>query len=128
MSAALWLAAIYNIAWGAWAILWPHAWFDWGGIARLNHPQIWQCVGMIVAVYGLGYAIAAVDPLRWWPLVLVGLVGKVLGPIGFLGAILDGTFPPAMGWTILTNDLMWWLPFGMILWRALRPVPTNEIS
>lgn len=112
------IAAIYNLLWGAWAIFFPNAWFDLAGMARPTYPQIWQCVGMIVGVYGIAYAIAAFDPLKWWPIVLVGLLGKVFGPIGFVGAIMDDVFPISMGWTILTNDLIWWVPFGMILWAS----------
>lgn len=51
---------------------------------------------------------------------MVGLLGKVFGPIGFLGAIAKGTLPVAFGATILTNDLIWWFPFGAILWAAFR--------
>jgi hypothetical protein len=75
---------------------------------------------MIVGVYGVGYAIAARDPVRHWPIVLVGLLGKVLGPIGFLDAALGGRLPWTFGWTIVTNDLVWWIPFGAILWQAAR--------
>jgi small multidrug resistance pump len=52
--------------------------------------------------------------------VLVGLLGKIFGPIGFVGAVTSGRFPLAMGWTIVTNDLIWWIPFGLILWGAWR--------
>jgi hypothetical protein len=89
-------------------------------------PQLWACIGMIVGVYGLGYLIAARDPARHWPIVLVGLLGKILGPIGFLDAATRGLLPWSMGFTILTNDLVWWIPFSMILWhaaRAAQPVP-----
>jgi len=75
-------------------------------------------VGMMVAVFGVGYAIAATNPLRHWPIVLVGLLGKVLGPIGFLHAALAGQLPWSFGWINLTNDLIWWLPFALILRRA----------
>jgi small multidrug resistance pump len=44
--------------------------------------------------------------MRHWPIVLVGLLGKVLGPIGFLDAALRSALPGAVGWTILTNDLI----------------------
>ena len=83
-------------------------------------PQLWACIGMIVGVYGLGYMIAARDPARHWPIVLVGLLGKFLGPIGFVGAAMRGQLPWSMGATILTNDLVWWIPFSMILWEAAR--------
>lgn len=114
------LAAGYNLAIGAWIILFPHAWFDLAGVPRMNYPQIWQCVGMIVGVYGIAYALAARDPLGSWPIVLVGLLGKVLGPIGFLDALRQGIFPLRMGWIILTNDLIWWIPFAALLLLARR--------
>ncbi len=114
------LAAAYNLLWGAWVVLFPLAAFSLTGLEPPRYPQIWQCVGMIVGCYGIGYAIAATDPIRWWPLVLVGLIGKVLGPIGFVYAFLAGDFPLEFGIMILTNDLIWWLPFAAILWSAAR--------
>jgi hypothetical protein len=86
MTWALMAPAFYNFLWGAWAVLFPNAYFDWAGMQRPIYPEIWQCVGMLVGVYGVGYAIAAFDPFRHWPIVLVGLMGKVLGPIGFAQA------------------------------------------
>lgn len=123
MKVTLLLAAAYNVVWGAWVVLFPSAVFRLAGIDEPNYPGIWQCVGMIVGVYGVGYACAASDPLRHWPIVLVGLLGKVFGPIGFVGAAMRGELPWSFGATILTNDLVWWLPFGAILlaaWRAAR--------
>jgi len=81
---------------------------------------LWACIGMIVGVYGLGYLIAARAPARHWPIVLVGLLGKILGPIGFVDAAIRDQLPWSMGVTILTNDLLWWIPFSMILWHAAK--------
>jgi len=50
----------------------------------------------------------------------VGLLGKVLGPIGFLHAALSGQMPWTFGWINVTNDLIWWLPFFLILRRVWR--------
>jgi small multidrug resistance pump len=86
------------------------------GIPRMiNYVGIWQCVGMIVGVYGVGYWIAASDPQRHWPIVLVGFLGKIFGPIGFIQAYMDGIFNSKFGLTIITNDLIWWIPFYLIL-------------
>ncbi len=82
--------------------------------------MLWQCIGMIVGVYGIGYWLAARDPARHWPIVLVGLLGKVLGPIGFLQAGLTDQLPWRCGWLIVTNDLIWWVPFASILLAARR--------
>jgi hypothetical protein len=120
MKTTLLAAGLYNIAFGLWAIGWPHLWFDWSGIARPGYPQIWQAVGMIVGVYGIGYLIAASNPIRHWPLVLIGLIGKLLGPFGYAKAIMEGTLPLSASWIILTNDLIWWIPLSLILWKTLQ--------
>jgi hypothetical protein len=73
---------------------------------------------MIVGVYGIGYLAAARAPLIHWPVVLVGFLGKVFGPIGFVDAAIRGVLPWRAGWVNLTNDVIWWIPFGLILWHA----------
>jgi len=130
MTTALRLAAVYNIAWGLLTVFEPGWLFTLTGLEPPAYPFIWQCVGMIVGVFGVGYWIAAGDPFRHWPIVLVGLLGKILGPLGYaqgllladapgLGAITHAV-PPEFGLTLITNDLIWWIPFAMILWGAAR--------
>ncbi len=113
-------AALYNLIWGTWVILLPNHLFDLTGIDRPNYPGIWQCVGMIVGVYGIGYWIAARDFVRHWPIVLVGLIGKILGPIGFLQSAVTGLLPWSWSLTILFNDVVWWLPFTAMLYIAVK--------
>jgi peroxiredoxin len=114
-------AGAYNLLWGAATIAAPVWTLRTLGVTTPDTaiwPQLWACVGMIVGVYGIGYLIAARDPLRHWPIVLVGLLGKIFGPIGFIDAAFAGDLPWRMGFTLLTNDLLWWIPFTMILWAA----------
>jgi len=120
MTHVLRAAAVYNIIWGAWVVLFPNHLFDLVGMDRPTHPSIWQCVGMIVGVYGIGYWIAANAPFRHWPIVLVGLLGKLLGPLGYVDGVLLRGLDPWFGVTIPTNDLIWWVPFTLILWGAMR--------
>lgn len=120
MTQVLWTAGIYNLAWGALVVVLPLAPFRWAGLPPPNYPEIWQCLGMVVGVYGVGYIIAACAPLKHWPIVLVGLLGKLLGPLGMLWAIERGRLPLVAGWLCVTNDLIWWLPFSIILYRASR--------
>lgn len=131
-------AAVYNLAWGFWVILRPDDLFVWSGIQPPRYPGIWQCVGMIVGVYGIGYALAATDPIRHWPITLVGFLGKILGPIGFFvplffGPVDDpGRLPMSWGLTIITNDLIWWIPFAAILFAAFKefnkPPETEKLT
>ena len=120
MKPVLIAAGIYNVLWGTLIVLFPLAPFRWFGMAPPNYPEIWQCVGMVVGVYGVGYAIAAFDPFKHYPIILVGLLGKLLGPIGFLNAVIGGRLPWAFGWVNVTNDLIWWVPFALILYRAYQ--------
>jgi len=120
MSRCLVAAGVYNLGWGALTVLWPGWLFDLTGLEHPNYPFIWQCVGMVVGVYGVGYLAAAADPMRHWPIVLVGFLGKVFGPLGYAMGVVRGEVPPAFGWTLPTNDLVWWLPFGLILLHAYR--------
>lgn len=123
MAWCLRVAGVYNLAWGAVMIIAPVWSLGVLGVRPVGSevwPELWGCIGMIVGVYGIGYLLAAAAPLRHWPITLVGLLGKVLGPIGFLDAAMRDRLPWSMGWTIITNDLMWWIPFSMILLHARR--------
>lgn len=118
MRTVLLLAGAYNLLWGAAVVLLPTDWtIGWTGI-DVGNPAFWRCVGMIVGVYGVGYLCAARDPLRHWPITLVGFLGKTFGPIGFIIGALRGELPWAMGVHTITNDLIWWPFFLVILYRA----------
>jgi hypothetical protein len=119
----LWAAAAYNVAFGIFTGLFPNAYFDWLAMETPRYPSLWQCIGMIVACYGVGYAFAARQPLVLWPIVLVGLLGKILGPLGFLLGLATGEVPLRFGWILLTNDLIWWIPFSRIIVAGWRRHP-----
>lgn len=126
MPLVLRIAGIYNIVWGTSVILFPNLFFDLTGMPRPSYPMIWQCVGMIVGVYGVGYWLAARNPLKYWIITLVGFLGKIFGPIGFAFYLVQGAFPLLFGLTIISNDLLWWIPFGLILSAAYRAGEMRE--
>ncbi|HRJ25974.1 MAG TPA: hypothetical protein PLO61_00515 [Fimbriimonadaceae bacterium] len=113
-------AALYNVVWGVAVIFFPGAIFEAVGIAAPNYPSLFQCIGMMVMVYALGYWYLAIDPIRFAPFVWIGLLGKTFGPLGFLMAAAQGELPWAFGWTIVLNDLIWWPAFWAFAWRYAR--------
>jgi hypothetical protein len=116
---ALFLAAgLYNLAWGAYSALDPQWLFRFAGLPPANHPQIFACLGMVVGLYGILYLEVARVPERGWPLAAVGLLGKVLGPLGLAHLILTGVWPPSTAVLALTNDVIWWAPFALYLHDA----------
>jgi len=114
------LAAIYNILWGAWVVLFPQHFFELTNMQPLNHATIWQGMGMVIGVYGIGYWLASYDPIRHWPIVFVGFLGKIFGPIGYIFNYFTGQVSAEFGYTLITNDLIWWVPFTLILLETHR--------
>lgn len=108
-------AALYNLVWGGWAVFFPLSVFAVTRLPAPNYPEVWQGTGMLLALYGVGFAVAATDPIRHWPIVLIGLMGKFLAPAGFVWSASRGRLPWSAGWVFLINDVIWWVPFGMIL-------------
>ena len=92
----LYAAALYNAIWGT-------------AVIAAGSSVAWKCVGMLVLCYAPAYYWAARRPLP--EIVAVGLLGKTLGPIGFVWAVATGRLPLVFGLTILTNDLIWWPAF-----------------
>src|SRR6478736_1416056 len=86
------LAAIYNVAFGLWTCLWPQTFFEWMKMVPPNYPSLWSCLGMVV-----------------------GLIGKILGPIGWVLAVKSGEWPWHTFPLVLCNDVVWWVPFALFL-------------
>lgn len=124
MGWVLTLAGVYNLTWGTLVLIAPQAMLRATGLERpdtpLNYPEVWQCLGMVLALYGLAYLFAATDAYRYWPIVLVGFLGKSAGPIGVLHGIATGRFSWDALWINVSNDIIWILPFFLILRGAYR--------
>jgi hypothetical protein len=108
-------AGLYNLAWGLFSATNPQWLFRFSGLAELNHPAIFACLGMVIGLYGIVYLEVARAPERGWLLAAVGLLGKVLGPIGLVQLIWSGEWPASTFVLCITNDFIWWLPFGLYL-------------
>jgi small multidrug resistance pump len=115
-------AALYNLLWGAAIILFPRRSIRLLGLPETMPVPLWQVIGMLVMVYAPGYFWAARHPERHRQLVLIGMVGKACGPIGFAWSATRGDLPRSFGLTILTNDLLWWPAFiGYLRLAAKQP-------
>ena len=112
------LAAVYNILWGAWVVLWPNHFYELVGMTPLNHPLVWQGMGMVIGVYGLGYWWSSYDVFRHWPIIAVGMLGKIFGPLGFVFNYSQGLVPFDFFYMLISNDFIWWIPFGLILYHV----------
>jgi hypothetical protein len=121
------LAAIYNIAFGFWTCLRPQSFFEWLQMVPPNYPSIWSCLGMVVGLYGLLYGYAALRLDRAFPIILIGLLGKILGPIGWVMTVHSGEWPLQTFPLVLFNDLIWWVPFGLFLFKNRQLLQGSQI-
>lgn len=108
-------AAIYNALWGLWVSIWPEHLFQLIGIPSPTPISLWQCVGMLVGLYAIAYWLVYRDPKRYGGFAIIGLAGKILGPIGFLFAVNRGDLPLAFGWVNVGNDLIWLPAFALFV-------------
>jgi hypothetical protein len=111
------LAGCYNLAFGLWVGFFPLSFFELFDIAPPHYPAIWSCLGMVVGLYGLLYWYAAWKPDRGRPIIAVGLLGKVLGPIG-MAMNISAAWPARLAMLNIYNDVIWWLPFLLFLIRG----------
>ena len=113
-------AAAYNITFGLWAAVRPSSFFALFGLTPPVYPSVWACLGMVIGLYGLGYGYAARHLDRAVPFIAIGLIGKVLGPLGWILAVTSGEWPVRTFTLILFNDVIWWLPFSLFLIEDTR--------
>lgn len=126
------LAATYNLVWGVLVICFPRMPWRWLGIS-LGQPdtmavQFWQCIGMFVMVFAIGYAYVAIDPERYAPFALIGLLGKLFGPIGFVWGWHTGVMPGRMVWINVTNDLIWLPVFVPFVWWTMFAPKARDVT
>lgn len=118
------LAAIYNTLWGIGVIFFPRLGLELVGLGEAVGPVgvlFWQCIGMFVMVFAIGYFCCWQEPERYRAFILIATLGKVFGPIGFVyGWAILGVIPGQLGLTIITNDLIWWPFFIGFLFEAYR--------
>jgi hypothetical protein len=113
-------AALYNFAWGVSVIICPSLLFEALDLEAPDYLPLWQVVGMFVLVFAPAYWWAGRFPGRHPQLIVIGMLGKLLGPIGFAWAVAFDGFPVKFGVTILTNDLIWYPAFLSYLVVAAR--------
>ncbi len=121
LTVSLVLGGIHSILWGCFIILLPAPAAAAYGLSRTPTDLfLWQGTGLVIVLFGTGYLIAATDPLRHWAVVLIGLLAKVLGPIGMLIAVVRQEVSADVLWLLPVNDVIWWIPFALIVNSGIR--------
>ena len=120
MRLALIIGAAYHILFAFWTNLWPFHGFDLLVIPRPNHPMLWRTLGIISGFLGFALLLAASDPVRHWLIVLLGFAKSVAATVIVAFAVSANTLPAASLFFLILDDIAWIIPYGAILWAALR--------
>lgn len=119
MRGVLLLAGFYNLGWGFFIYNFPDSFYQWVTMSDKPALSIVEWQGMGTLLFGIIYIITAVYPIRLWFLLVAGLVSKVGGAIGFFLLVMEKTINKKFLFHIIMNDLIWVIPFGVILWRII---------
>jgi peroxiredoxin len=111
-------AGVCSLAWAAGALVWPLAMYRWAGVEGHVAPEWGQFAGVLGAMLGMAYLAASTNPLRHWPVVLAGLIGKIAIPFGYWHAAAQGRLSWNLAAPVFADGVIWWVPFGLILYSA----------
>lgn len=113
-------AAFYNLAVGGTMLAAPDQIAGQLGVSGAGAPFAILMSGLMIAVFGIGYALVARAPAAHRGIAWIGLIGK-LGASGLgawqyaIGIIPVSTFALGLG------DLVFVALFALFLWRGPRP-------
>ncbi|MBL8811401.1 MAG: hypothetical protein JNM43_14610 [Planctomycetaceae bacterium] len=118
---ALLAAAIQCVAWGMFILALPEKAASVYGLDKpLTDLFLWKGTGLIILLFGVGYGIASMDPVRNWSVIVPGFIAKILGPIGMVMSVYNGEVSSRVLILLPINDVIWWIPFALILLAAFR--------
>ena len=115
------VAGTYNVVAGICMICFYHEGYKFLGVAKPELVLPVQTVGVLVALFGIGYHWVANDPVTNRGMLVLGFWSKLLGPLMGLRFLVDGTLPWWFFFVLFFSDLIY-LPFFHLIIRRLREV------
>ncbi|MFA0962087.1 hypothetical protein AB9P05_09790 [Roseivirga sp. BDSF3-8] len=118
MRGVLLLASFYNLSWAAFIYWFPDAFYRWVTQRTDDTPLIisWQAVGIFI--FSILYFIAALYPVRFRYLIVIGILSKFFGAIWFYYDIMELTVNKKFLFHLIVNDLVWIPVFIVLAFKA----------
>jgi hypothetical protein len=113
-------AGCYNLLVGVNLTVFYHEMFKTLGLPKPSLIMYVQLVGILVALFGVGYLLVASNPLQNRNLMLLGFLSKLLGSILGTGYVLLGKMPPVFMVILIFSDIIYLPLFWIILRRIYR--------
>ena len=120
MSWVLSAAGMYCVAFAAYAIAFPANAYAITGCDATGHSVLVQGIGLFYFVFGCSFFLAARDPIRHWRIVLLCTMKIVVVVCAAVYAWWQQILPESLLLILLIDDIVWLVPFLMILWAAVQ--------
>lgn len=120
MGIVLALAGIYCTLFASWVVLWPCESYDWLQIPGPCHSVLMRVIGGFYLIFGLSFFLAARNPIQHWRIVLLCTIKILLVLAAAVFVWWRDLLPTKSIAFLLTDDVIWLVPFLMILWAALQ--------
>jgi len=122
MHGVLKFAGYYNLLAGLAMMILYHEGYSMLGVAKPEFVLPIQLVGLLVAIFGVGYLMVDRQPSLNANVLWLGLMSKLLGPLLALPWIFNGTLPIAMLIVFFFADTIYVWPF----WKIYQTIARGE--
>lgn len=114
------LAGTYNLLAGVGLLVFYHECYKALGIPKPDLILPTQIVGVMVALFGVGYWMVVLSPVENRNVLALGFLSKALGSLLGVIYVLKGQLPLMFLPVLLVADIMYLPPFWIILRRLYR--------
>ena len=122
-------AGVYNILWGAIAFFMPSYYLEHLNLSFPNAHWTIKAIGVMEILFGIAYIIANRKPFKHWLIIFIGFSVKIMASMFYFYYVYVGVLPKHLTSMILANDVVWLIPFGIILYFAFEHhQSTTELS
>ncbi len=118
MRGFLLITTVYNVAWGAFITWFPQSFFEWVTQSEEATPGIIVWQGRVVLLMAIAYFMSALYPRKFWYLIGIGILTKLVGGLWFYFSILEQEVGKTGWFHLIMNDLVWLFPLSFIFYKA----------
>lgn len=119
-------AGCYNLLVGLNLVVFYHEMFKFFGLPKPSLIMYVQLVGVLVALFGVGYLMAAKNPLLNRNLLVLGFLSKLFGSLLGTGYVVLGKMPLMFMGVLIWSDIVYLPFFWMIIQRVFKAAALAE--
>ena len=125
MKFVLRFAGCFNLLAGAGMICFYHEGYKLLGVPKPDLILPVQVMGILVALFGVGYHLVAAHPVENRNILVLGFWSKAISSVAALWYVADGTLPVWFAAVVFFSDIIYLPPFYVIMRRLSRPARQN---